>query len=68
MPGHATDKLADKAQPDLKARLASVRDRCTALRGHKPAAKNAIAAWPSDLNTSDHDAAWGSDPAEVRDE
>ena len=62
----ATDKNTGKAQPDLKSRLASVRDRCAVLRGRKPAEDEG--AWPRDLNASDRDGTWGNDPAEVRDE
>jgi len=64
----ATDKNTAKAQPDLKSRLVAVRDRCAVLRGRKPAAKGDNASWPRDLNTSDRDGSWGSDPTEVRDE
>jgi hypothetical protein len=64
----ATDKNTAKAQPDLNSRLAAVRDRCAALRGRKPAAKDNSASWPRDLNATGQDACWGSDPAEVRDE
>ena len=63
----ATDKNTAKAQPDLKSRLAAVRDRCAVLRCGKPSATDA-AAWPRDLNATDRDGSWGSDPAEVRDE
>lgn len=64
----ATDKNTAKAQPDLKSRLAAVRDRCAVVRGRKPAAKDDGAAWPRDLNATDQDGTWGNDPAEVRDE
>ena len=64
----ATDKNTAKAQPDLKSRLVAVRDRCAVLRGRKPAAKGDNASWPRDLNTSDREDSWGSDPMEVRDE
>jgi hypothetical protein len=64
----ATDKNTAKAQPDLKSRLVAVRDRCAVLRGRKPAAKGDGAAWPRDLNATDRDGSWGSDPTEVRDE
>jgi hypothetical protein len=64
----ATDKNTGKAQPDLKSRLAAVRDRCAVLRGRKPAAKDDGAVWPRDLNATDQDGTWGNDPVEVRDE
>lgn len=64
----ATDKNTAKAQPDLKSRLAAVRDRCADLRGSKAAAKDDGPAWPRDLNATDQDGTWGNDPAEVRDE
>jgi hypothetical protein len=63
----ASDKNSAKALPDLRARLAAVRDRCAVLRGRKRAAKDG-GAWPRDLNAADPDGTWGSDPAEVRDE
>ncbi len=62
----ATDKSTANVQPDLKFRLASVRNRCAVLRGRKPAEEEG--AWPRDLNATDRDGLWGSDPAEVRDE
>ena len=37
----ATDKNTAKAQPDLKARLVAVRDRCAVLRGRKSAGHGA---------------------------
>jgi hypothetical protein len=64
----ATDKSTAKAQPDLKFRLAAVRDRCAVLRGRKPAAKDDGTAWPRDLNATGQDGTWGNDPVEVRDE
>lgn len=66
MPEGATDKNTAKELPDLKARLAVVRDRCAALRGRKPAAKDGSAPWPRDLNAADNGGSWGSDPEEVR--
>ena len=63
----ATDKNTVEAQPDLKSRLEAVRDRCAILRGRKSASKD-DGAWPRDLNATDRDGSWGSDPAEVRDE
>ena len=62
----ATDKSTANVQPELKSRLASVRDRCAALRGRKLVEDEG--AWPRDLNATDQDGSWGSDPAEVRDE
>jgi len=63
----APDKSTAAAGRDLTSRLVAVRDRCAVLRGRKRAAKDGD-AWPRDLNATDRDGSWGSDPAEVRDE
>jgi hypothetical protein len=66
VPEGATDKNTAEAHPDLKARLAAVRERCAALRGGKLASKADSAPWPRDLNAADGGGCWGGDPAEVR--
>jgi len=66
VPQGATDENTAKELPDLKARLAVVRDRCAALRGRKPTAKDDSAPWPRDLSAEATSTAdWGADPAEI---